>query len=91
MEDVLEKLAILGFILLVLVGLFYENYNYENVLREYYDCKPYDSSSDPILPILNEYELNNFERNYHNFLVKYDCQTKVYTRKQFSIIRKSTK
>lgn len=91
MEDILEKLAILSFVLLVIVGLFYENYNYENVPKEYYDCKPYDSTLDPVLPLLTQYELDNFEKNYNNFLTKYNCKIKMYTRKQFSIIRKSTK
>jgi len=86
-EQILERLAIFCFISIVVAGLFYENHSYNNVLRDYYFCAPYESSLDATLPILNEHEFNNFEKNYDNFSTKYYCEIKKYTRKQFNVLR----
>ena len=87
----IEKLFIVAFVLFISVLLYFEDNNYHNNLKEYYYCTPYDLAQDPSLPPLTYLELNNFEKNYLNFTTKYRCEIKLYTRKQFHLMRKARK
>ena len=87
----IEKLFFIVFASLVGALIYWQNENYNNKLREYYYCTPYDPIQDPHLPPLNDLELGNFETNYPNFTSKYNCDSKLYTPKQFHLMRKTTK
>lgn len=87
----IEKLFIVAFISFILTALYFEDKSYNNDLKEYYYCIAYDNTQDPPIPPLNDFELNNFERNYPDFTTKYRCEIKLYTRKQFYTMRKANK
>lgn len=87
----LEKIFILFFIIFIVSIVYYDTNNYDNNLKEYYYCTPFNIDEDPVLPPLTHIELNNFETKYLNFNSKYNCQIKFYTPKQFHIMRKAKK
>ncbi len=87
----IDKIALVIIISLVVFGLKYHNHSYQTELREYYYCMPYDLTQDPSIPPLTKLEIINFEKNYPNFTVAYYCEQKLYTRKQFHIMRKARK
>lgn len=87
----IEKIFAILFIIFSFVIYYYCNDNYNNNLKEYFYCIPYNKEQDPQLPILTRLELNNFEKNYLHFNINYACESKLYTSKQFSIMRKTRK
>jgi|13_taG_2_1085334.scaffolds.fasta_scaffold40535_2 hypothetical protein len=87
----IEKLFAIALISFVAMGVYYQDKNYHDDLREYYYCTPYHQDEDPPIPPLAKFELNNFEKNYPNFNTKYNCEAKLYTRNQFYIMRKARK
>ena len=91
LNNMLEKIFVILFISAIGFLIYYNNLTYEQNLRDYYYCTPYNIAEDPPLPPLHTLELNNFEINYPDFTTKYKCESKRYTRKQFHIMRKATK
>ena len=89
MYNLAEKLFVVAVVIFLILIFYYEDDNYRNDLREYYYCKPYNNIEDPPLPPITSLELENFEKSFINFNIKYKCQQKLYTRKQFYIIRKA--
>ena len=87
----IEKLFLIVFVSFIGILFYSQNESYNNKLKEYYYCTPYNPVEDPSIPPLTNLELVNFETNYPNFTSKYICDLKLYTPKQFYLMRKARK
>lgn len=87
----LEKIFFIFFVSIVFTLMYWNNETYNKDLREHFYCTPYDIEEDPQLPPLTKIELDNFEINYPHFTTKYKCRSKLYTRKQFNLMRKANR